>query len=210
MIKEEHLSLNKTARKEELLAYVICKDYIFGNKKCLVGDSVKANCPDIYCEDFSIGAEVVICENADTFNKIQRLKTGNAFDRNKVRKNKKSLYEYLSKQPNINKDYQKYIVEEEEYFYKLENLVTEKLLNQKNKQYKACKEMNLIVMSCFKDKTFVDDEEIFEYCKILMQLHNNPYKAVYIVLSDRTLMIDNNYNKKILSDLRINKEELEK
>ena len=210
MIKEENVKLNKTARKEEILAYVTCKDYIFPNKECLIGDSALANCPDIYAKDFSIGAEVVICECADTFARIQKFKTGNAF-KNKpcINKNKKSLY---LKHKFLNEEYKAYITEEEEYFYQLEQLLTDKLINQKHKHYRACKEMNLIVMSCFKDKKFIIDEEIFEFCEILMKIHNthdNPYNAIYIVLGDRTLKIDNKFVYSVLSDLRIKKNDLE-
>lgn len=211
-MKEENLSLNKTARKEEVLAYIFCKEYIFGDKECVVGDSAKAYCPDIYAKDFSVGAEVVICENAETFKAIQKRKTGNAFNKTKQQKEKKSIHEYKQQTPFINTEYKKYISEENEFFDNFEHSITEKLINQKNNHYKACKEMNLIVLSCFKEKVFVEDKEIFDYLQILMELHNNPYKSIYVVLGDRTLKIDNNYKRIILSDLRNNliKEDIEK
>lgn len=199
MIRLKNVDINKTARTEELFAYIICKDYIFGDKECRIGDSSFANCPDIYATDLSVGAEVVVCENYDTLKRIEKNFQGNIATKKPIqRKNKKSLDFY--KLPDGLTDYKQYISEQDEYMQKLNDILWDKLSNQQYTHYSACKKVNLIILSCFDDKKYISPKTILNTIKEYAELFDNRYNAIYFALGNYLLCIDSNLNCKVLSD----------
>lgn len=204
MIRLENVDINKTARTEELLAYIICKDYIFENKECKIGDSSFPNCPDIYATDLSVGAEVVVCENYDTLKRIEKYFQGNIETKPPLKRpNKKTLD--IFKLPQGLTDYRQYISDQDEYMQKLNDVLFDKLSNQQNNQYRACKKVNLIIMSCFDDKKYITPNMILNTLKEYIELFDNRYNAIYFVLGNHLLYIDQNLNCKVLSDTSLKK-----
>ena len=199
-IKLENVTTNDTARKEEVLAYLICQEYIFGDKSCFIGDD--SNCPDIYTKDKQTGAEVVVCESYDTFNKISKTKLGNINRQNKLPKdyNKKNIYLY-KKHTELNVDIDLGMTPQQEFELTFQNALESKLDNLNGNSYTSCKQNNLIVLSCFKNKSFAKDEIIFDLCKNTMKNYKKQYENIFVVINQKVLAIDKDQNCKLLKDL---------
>ncbi|MBO5885029.1 MAG: hypothetical protein J6Q51_04460 [Clostridia bacterium] len=203
MIRLETVDINKTARTEELLAYIICKDYIFEDKECKIGDSSFPNSPDIYATDLSVGAEVVVCENYDTLKRIEKYFQGNIETKEPIVRDKKKLTPFVL--PNWVTEYKQYITDKDEYMQNLTTVLFDKLTNQQNNQYRACKNVNLIIMSCFADKKYISPKMILNTVKEYAELFENRYNSIYFVLGNYLLCVDKNLNCKVLSDTTLKK-----
>ena len=56
------LRIVDTARKEEIFAYEVLKDFVFYDKITYIGDDVQNGLADIFTDDYTIGVEVISCE----------------------------------------------------------------------------------------------------------------------------------------------------
>lgn len=194
----DKLTFQSTARKEEILAYILCGEYIFGDKETIIGDKLDEFCPDIYSKDKSVGAEVVVCESFQTFQKIAKLKLGLV---NKVKPrsvNKKNIY--LFKKDNYN-NAEESTLYKENFHSILEKNLTEKLKKHNGINYDGCKNMNLIVLSCYKDKQLVQDEDIFKTCIKVMDRFKEQYENIYVCINNKILQISKYREFSILKDL---------
>ena len=194
----DNIILNKTARKEEVLAYIICKDYIFGDKDCYIGDAMNSNCPDIYTTDKTIGAEVVMCDTFSTFKNIEKYKIGNVFDNdNKIKTNPKSLY---NKKYSSGLKLKQIIPPAEEYYQNLIKALNSKLENLNTNHYDGCKHLYLIVVSNLAHKDYVSVDKVFEIGKEVISNYPRHYENVYITLGSKILSIDKDLKCEVIKD----------
>lgn len=200
MINLENVTTNKTARIEEVLAYIICKDYIFKDMECAIGD--KANLPDIYSKDYLVGLEVAVCETYETLKKIEGNFQGNLENLAKYFKKKKT-FKY-NKTSYLN-EYFKQVNPSEEYFAKLNDILNNKLQHQEDNVYHKCKNNYLIILSCFEDKKYLNTQQLIETIKQKAGLFKNKYNGIFVSLGDKLLFFDKNLNSKILSDINLHK-----
>lgn len=194
----ENVKLNKTARREEVMAFVILKDILFEQSNFFIGDNLNINMPDIYSQDGLIGAEVVTCETFNNYKKAEKFKLGNVFD-NVLIKNKKKLSSY---KPSV--QLEEFMPQNQEYYFNLQSVLKDKLQNISTNHY-SCHDMYLIVLSNLGNKKDISISQVFEICKQENNKCLQRYKGIFIVLEDKILEIDQNNNCKILKDFSVNK-----
>lgn len=175
------LKICKNAKFEEIKAYKILKSVLFYDKITVVGDDAEKFLPDIYTEDFSIGAEVTSCEHLSQFLKETYKNLGRKNE--KFDKNAKFLmngYDNLSlKDKNIlfNEEFEK---------------VLEKKI-KKIKNYKKCQSINLIIVSDNELKPFIRRETLSKIYKNLVEKYKVKYDHLFLVYNN-CLYVDINYN----------------
>lgn len=192
----DKLKLSKTARKEEILAYIICGEYIFGDREVVVGDNFDESCPDIYSVDRQIGAEVVICESFKTFQKMAKKYTGLARKLRAKPESIKKLFDvnrYITK-PRIERSF----LQEEKFSQILKTNISNKLEKLNKHSYDSCKQKNLVILSCFRTKTFATPEKVHKCVIGIMNNYKKQYDNIYICINTNTLKIDKDKNLEIL------------
>lgn len=198
------LKIKENAQLPEIFGYFLLKD-LFRDKKTIIGD--KKHFPDIYTADNSIGVEVVCCENQNvyfTFSHILHNKDV-YFDKNKTRfvnlnpnyysiklaKNLIRMKDKLSTpMMRISHPTKKEIKRNETFKKVLTRNLENKFLKLNMGYYDGCKQKNLLILSEFERKDYVNYLEICQIYLSVKRKFEKCFDNVFFALNNKVLRID--------------------
>lgn len=199
----------KNACKEELYAYLMLRKHIFNNKHVIIGDEGQNGLPDIYSDDFKIGLEVTVAEEASSFEIICKFfgsVTQSNFDKNNLKFISNKNYSHL-KLANISKK-QKLRMRKKVEDMSLDGILDsfaqilhKKLVKLNTKSvYSKVKSPNLVVLSDFIPKDFVTIEDYKDVYDEISEMFDKKFDNTFIFLNNEIYTINSAGNIKILSD----------
>lgn len=198
------------ARKEELYAYLLLKDYLFQNKQVRIGDNGQNGLPDVYSTDFQVGLEVTRAETPKTFEIASKLfgtLKNNDFDTTSLRfVSHKPKHNHLKQAKGLaganyktRNRYEAYTSEQvlDEFEFVL-NKKFSKLNNRES--YNAVQKKNLIILSDYIYKDFITIEDYKDIYDNVATQYDIKFDNVFITLNNELYAINAKGNMALLSD----------
>lgn len=155
----KNVTLRSNARIEELRTYLLLSNVLFNGKEVIIGDHVNQKEPDIFTKDYQIGLEVVSCDLLKYFKQSQT-QQGSINPSKKANKNnvhKPTLKQFIKLSP---ADPKQLRADEAEFYASLQKVLTNKHERLNDGSYSACKQRNLMVLSDYGQKSFVDINKV--------------------------------------------------
>lgn len=178
----KNVTLRSNARVEELRIYFLLSNTLFNNKKVIIGDNVNNKEPDVFAKDYSVGLEVVSCDLLKHFKQSANLQGSINESKKDRNKTKSMLKQFVKLKP---ADPKQIKADEEEFYARLEQVLTNKHERLNDGSYNACKERNLAILSDYGQKTFVNLNTVHKiYSNITSKFKEN-FNNVFISLNEQ-------------------------